>query len=80
MKLRQAVEAGNVGLWDWDLVTNRVYYSAEWKRQIGFADDESLMILKNGEAVSIQMIWKNPGKSTKEYRFCKQKPRGGIQI
>jgi PAS domain S-box-containing protein len=40
LKLRQAVEAGNVGLWDWDLVTNRVYYSAEWKRQIGFADDE----------------------------------------
>ncbi|HUR33265.1 MAG TPA: PAS domain-containing protein [Vicinamibacterales bacterium] len=37
---RQAVRAGNVGLWDWDLHSNRVRYSPEWKHQIGFADDE----------------------------------------
>lgn len=37
---RQAVSAGNVGLWDWDLRANRVRYSPEWKRQIGYADDE----------------------------------------
>ncbi|MFN7943610.1 MAG: PAS domain S-box protein [Thermoanaerobaculia bacterium] len=37
---RQAVSAGNVGLWDWDLRSNRVQYSAEWKRQIGYAEDE----------------------------------------
>ncbi len=33
--LRQAVGAGNVGLFDWSLATNRVRYSPEWKRQIG---------------------------------------------
>ena len=40
--LRQeaAVCAGDVGLWDWDLKTNRVVYSAEWKRQIGYEDHE----------------------------------------
>jgi two-component system, cell cycle sensor histidine kinase and response regulator CckA len=40
--LRQAaaVQAGNVGLWDWDLRTNEVRYSAEWKRQIGYTEDE----------------------------------------
>ena len=38
--LRQAVGAGNVGLFDWDLETNRVRYSPEWKRQIGHGDDE----------------------------------------
>ena len=39
-RLQQAVTAGSVGLWDWDLRTNHVYYSPEWKRQIGYADDE----------------------------------------
>ena len=38
--LRQAVGAGNVGLFDWDLATNRVRYSPEWKRQIGHDDAE----------------------------------------
>ncbi len=38
--LRQAVGAGNVGLFDWDLQTDRVRYSPEWKRQIGHGDDE----------------------------------------
>ncbi|MBI4885665.1 MAG: PAS domain S-box protein, partial [Acidobacteria bacterium] len=39
-RLRRAVTAGRVGLWDWDLQTNEVYYSPEWKRQIGFSDEE----------------------------------------
>ncbi len=41
-KLRQneAVRGGNVGLWDWDLITSRVNYSAEWKRQIGYEEHE----------------------------------------
>jgi len=34
------VRAGRVGLWDWDLRTGRVFYSPEWKRQIGYEDDE----------------------------------------
>ncbi|HSH03249.1 MAG TPA: ATP-binding protein [Anaerolineae bacterium] len=40
LRLTEAITAGNVGLWDWDLVTNSVYYSKEWKRQIGYNDDE----------------------------------------
>lgn len=32
--------AGAVGLWDWDLRTNTVRYTREWKRQLGFEDDE----------------------------------------
>jgi PAS domain S-box-containing protein len=39
-RLRLATEAANVGLWDADLVANTVWYSPEWKRQIGYADDE----------------------------------------
>jgi PAS domain S-box-containing protein len=40
LNLQEAVRAGNVGLWDWDLVTNQVRFSREWKRQIGYGEDE----------------------------------------
>ncbi|HOP14956.1 MAG TPA: PAS domain S-box protein [Gammaproteobacteria bacterium] len=39
-RLRLAVETADVGLWDWNLKDNRVYYSPEWKRQIGYREDE----------------------------------------
>jgi PAS domain S-box-containing protein len=39
-RLRLSVEAAAVGLWDWDLQINKVYYSPEWKHQIGYRDDE----------------------------------------
>ncbi len=40
LRQNEAVKAGKVGLWDWNLVTNKVVYSAEWKRQIGYEEDE----------------------------------------
>lgn len=39
-RLRLAVRASDTGLWDWDIATDRVYYSPEWKRQLGYADAE----------------------------------------
>ena len=39
-RLKQATAAGNVGLWDWNLSTSQVYFSPEWKRQIGYEDQE----------------------------------------
>jgi len=38
--LRLATDASAVGLWDWEIGTKRVHYSSQWKRQIGYADDE----------------------------------------
>jgi PAS domain S-box-containing protein len=39
-RLRLAVDASDIGLWDWDVVTGRTYLSPEWKRQLGYEDHE----------------------------------------
>lgn len=39
-RLRLAVSASGIGLWDWDVQRNSLYLSAEWKRQLGYAPDE----------------------------------------
>ena len=39
-RLRQAARAAEVGVWDLDLRTNEVFYSPEWKRQLGYEEHE----------------------------------------
>lgn len=39
-RVKLAARASGTGFWDWDLQTNSVYYSPEWKAQLGYADNE----------------------------------------
>ncbi|MBF0449085.1 MAG: PAS domain S-box protein, partial [Magnetococcales bacterium] len=39
-RLRLTARSGNIGLWDWDLRTDKVHFSYEWKHQIGYEDHE----------------------------------------
>jgi PAS domain S-box-containing protein len=39
-QIEVTARAGGVGLWEWDLVSNTVRYSREWKRQLGYAEHE----------------------------------------
>ncbi len=40
LQLEMTIRASNIGLWDWDLNSNVVYYSPKWKQQIGYEEWE----------------------------------------
>jgi len=39
-RLTLALQGSNVGLWDWDFRENRMFYSEQWKNQLGFSGNE----------------------------------------
>jgi len=39
-RLQMTIQSGSIGLWEWNTETNRVYFSPEWKKQLGYAASE----------------------------------------
>ncbi|MEA2018353.1 MAG: PAS domain S-box protein [Campylobacterota bacterium] len=48
-RYEMAINGTNDGLWDWDLVSGDLYFSPQWKRQLGYKDDELKNELKTWE-------------------------------
>ena len=40
LSIDRALQDARIGLWVWDMQSNNVYFSPEWKRQLGYQDHE----------------------------------------
>ena len=81
-----ALRGSELGVWDWDLVTNEVYFSTEWKRMLGYGPDEldttietwRTVALPEDLAVSDREIARHLAGETSEYRAeCRIRMRDG---
>ena len=41
-RLQFALEGTGEGVWDWDIVAGRVFYSKQWRRIVGLGDDDDI--------------------------------------
>ncbi len=45
-----AMESTKDGLWDWDMITNEIYFSSTWKKMLGYEDNEISSSLKEWQS------------------------------
>lgn len=76
-RLVTALASSNVGLWDWDLASGRVYYSEQWKRQLGLAEDE---VGDTPEEWSQRLHPEERDEALKVARQCANEPGGNYEM
>jgi PAS domain S-box-containing protein len=50
-RLQQALLASKTGLWDWNTDTNEVFFSREWKSQLGYGEQDLANAFETWEAL-----------------------------
>lgn len=83
-QLKESIKASSIGLWEWNLQTNEVYHSPEFKKQIGYGNDETqnssdyyFSHLHPDDAIIINestqhLLAGEVDKLDLEYRFCQK--------
>ena len=46
-----AINGASEGLWDWNLITNEIYFAPRWKLMLGYGDDELPNVLETWSAL-----------------------------
>jgi len=59
-RLKLVIQASNDGIWDWDVIADKFYYSPRWKSMLGYQDHE----LENSFSTWESLVDKNDIKPT----------------
>ena len=66
-----AINGTSDGLWDWDLVTNKVFFSERWKGMLGCSDDE---LTNELESWSSRVHPDDVAQAVKDIEFSQENP------
>ncbi len=44
-RLELLIKSANVGLWEWNLINNEVFFSREWKSQLGYGVSRNVLVI-----------------------------------
>jgi len=72
------IKASNDGVWDWNIKTNETYYSANWKKMLGYKEEE----IKNEFSEWERLLFVEDKEKVKNYviNYIAGKEKGGFEV